>query len=269
MWDEDNFINIFIKGELHSKFTPHFYHLKWSSQATAFKQNKKRIKKYWFLTKLWIFENYLFLRGSKTAPSNILGCDVIWALLSKNNPFSGAYIHIEIDLNQKVLIAMKYLFDLFLCKKDGWIQKTCLKISTTSGMMSLIRNLGQFGDVFKFASDFLGTNMVKYRVEVFSCKTSRRFRKMYSRHMKITTNGCKWLFWLIFAKLANFRKIRKIWHFKMVLVPMWPQYTTFIERNKLYRKNLKIWLIMADFLQKWLILKTGEGIELGKCVSHQ
>ena len=29
---------------------------------------------------------------------------------------------------------------------------------------------------------------------------------------------------------------------------------------------------MADFLkflQKWLILKTGEGIELGKCVSHQ
>ncbi len=90
-------------------------------------QTKNGIKKYWFLTKLWIFENGLFLRGPKTAPSNILGCDVIWALLSKIDPFSGAYLHIEIDLNQKVLIAVKYLFDLFLCKKDGWIQKTRFK----------------------------------------------------------------------------------------------------------------------------------------------
>ncbi len=39
-----------------------------------------------------------------------------------------------------------------------------------------------------------------------------------------------------------------------------------------YNFYLKIWLIMADFfesLQKWLILKTGEGIELGKCATHQ
>ena len=141
---------------------------------------------------------------------------VIWALLSKNDRFSGAYLHIEIDLNQKVLIIVKYLLDLFVCKKDRWIHKNefqDLKIITTSGMTSLIRNLGQFGDVFKFAWDFLGTNMVKYRVEVFSCKKSWRFRKMYSGHLKISTNGWKWLFWLTFAKLDNFRKIRRIWHF--------------------------------------------------------
>ncbi len=66
---------------------------------------------------------------------------------------------------------MKYLFDLFLCKKDGWIQKNVfqdMKISTISGMTSLIRNLGQYGDVFKFAWDFLGTNIKQLLGEVES-----------------------------------------------------------------------------------------------------
>jgi len=51
-------------------------------------------------------------------PQNTEGCDVTWALLSKNDCFSGADIPIEIDLNQKVLIPMKYLLDLFLCKNE-------------------------------------------------------------------------------------------------------------------------------------------------------
>ena len=48
-----------------------------------------------------------------------------------------------------------------------------LKIISTSGMTSLTRNLGQFGDVLKFAWDFRGTNMVKYRVGVFSLEKTR------------------------------------------------------------------------------------------------
>ena len=60
---------------------------------------------------------------------------------------------------------MKILMDLFWCKNDQGIQKNrsrILKLITTSGMTSLIRNLGQFRDVLKIAWDFSGTNMMKY-----------------------------------------------------------------------------------------------------------
>ena len=51
-----------------------------------------------------------------------------------------------------------------------------LKIISTSGVTSLIRNLGPFRDVLKFAWDFRGTNMVKYQVGVFSLEKTRRIQ---------------------------------------------------------------------------------------------
>ena len=69
---------------------------------------------------------------------------------------------------------MRYLSNLFLCKKRLLNPKENgtqdLKIITTSGMTSLIRNMGQFGDDFKFALDFLWTNMVNTGCCVFMQK---------------------------------------------------------------------------------------------------
>ena len=41
------------------------------------------------------------------------GDDVTWALLGTNDCFRVSYLHIEIDLNQKVLTRMKNLLDPF------------------------------------------------------------------------------------------------------------------------------------------------------------
>ena len=128
------------------------------------------------------WRSYEFLKmayfwwAQNRAPQINFGDDVTWAVWAKNDCFRGSYLHIEIDLNQKVLTLMKNLLDLFWCKNDRWIQKNrfrSLKIITTSGMTSLIRNLGQFGDVLKFAWDFRETNIVKFRVGVFSLEKTR------------------------------------------------------------------------------------------------
>ena len=127
--------------------------------------------------KLDIFGDFRWAQN--WVPQINFGDDVTWALLSKKDCFRGSYLHIEMDLNQKVLTLRKNLFDLMLCKNDRWIQKNMfrsLKIITTSGMTSLIKNLGQFGDILKFAWDFRGTNMVKYRVGVFSLEKTRRIQ---------------------------------------------------------------------------------------------
>ena len=89
----------------------------------SFQTKKIRIKKYWFLTKLWIFENGIVLGGPKTDPLKYFG---LWRHLGaneKNGGFCRSDIPIEIDFNQKVLIPVKYLLDLFLCKIGRWIQK--------------------------------------------------------------------------------------------------------------------------------------------------
>ena len=53
-----------FKGEVHSKIVPIFYRLKWKSSVIRIQQ-KKRIKKYWFLTKLELLEFALFRRLQK------------------------------------------------------------------------------------------------------------------------------------------------------------------------------------------------------------
>ena len=53
-------------------------------------------------------------------------------------------------------------------------------------MTSLIRNLGQFGDVLKIAWDFRGTKMVKKAIDVFLCKNAWGFQKSPTRLLKST-----------------------------------------------------------------------------------
>ena len=78
---------------------------------------KNRINLKIFLTKIWIFENWIFsviFGGAHNwVPQINFGDDVTWALLSKSDCFRGSYLHIEIDLNQKVLTLRKNLLDLF------------------------------------------------------------------------------------------------------------------------------------------------------------
>ena len=54
-----------------------------------------------------------FWWAQNRAPQINFGDDVTWALLSKKDCFRGSYLHIEIDLNQKVLTLRKNLLDLF------------------------------------------------------------------------------------------------------------------------------------------------------------
>ena len=65
------------------------------------------------------FWKWPILVGPKPGPPQInFGDDITWTLLRKNDYFRGSYLHIEMDLNQKVLTLMKNL----------------LEIITTSGM---------------------------------------------------------------------------------------------------------------------------------------
>ena len=131
--------------------------------------NKKNASKNVFWRSYEFLKMAYFWSAQDGAPQINFGDDVTWAPLSKSDCFRGSYLHIEIDLNQTVLT-------LFWSKNDRWIQKNrfrSLKIITTSCMTSLIRKLGQIGDVLKFAWDFRCTNMVKYRVGVFSLEKTR------------------------------------------------------------------------------------------------
>ena len=60
--------------------------------------------------KLAIFDGPKILQN--WVPQINFGDDVTWALLSKKDCFRGSYLHIEMDLNQKVLTLRKNLFDL-------------------------------------------------------------------------------------------------------------------------------------------------------------
>ena len=103
----------------------------------------------------------------------------LWRHLGQILPetwFSRIYLFKQINLKQEIIIRGKKMLDLFWCRKDRWVRKyglRDLKINTTSGMTASIKNLGKFGYVLKFAWDFRGTNMVKYRVGVFSLEKTR------------------------------------------------------------------------------------------------
>ena len=103
-----------LKGNFTQKLTPLFIIL--NDAPKSYGANKKnRIKKnvfwrrYGFL-KIGYFR--WFSVGPKLGPQNNFGDDVTWALLSKKDCFRGSYLHIEMDLNQKVLTLWENLFDL-------------------------------------------------------------------------------------------------------------------------------------------------------------
>ena len=61
----------------------------------------------------WKLDIFGDLRWAQNwVPQINFGDDVTWALLSKKDCFRGSYLHIEMDLNQKVLTLRKNLLDL-------------------------------------------------------------------------------------------------------------------------------------------------------------
>ena len=97
--------------------TPFFINFDDAPKSYGANKKKNRIKKKCFLTKIWIFENWIFsviFGGAHNwVPHINFGDDVTWALLSKTDCFRGSYLYIEIDLNQKVLTLRKNFLDLF------------------------------------------------------------------------------------------------------------------------------------------------------------
>ena len=124
------------------KIYPPFLSFKIKLLSRSF-QTKKNVSKNIDFWRSYEFLKMAYFGRPKNGPPKIF-----WAVTSsggkwKNGRFCRSDIPIEIDFNQKVLIPVKYLLDLFLCKIGRWIQKNGfrdLKLITSSGMTSLISN---------------------------------------------------------------------------------------------------------------------------------
>ena len=100
-----------LKGNFTQKLTPLFIIL--NDAPKSYGANKKnRIKKNVFSRRYGFLKIGYFRWAQNWVPQINFGDDVTWALLSKKDCFRGSYLHIEMDLNQKVLTLRKNLLDL-------------------------------------------------------------------------------------------------------------------------------------------------------------